>query len=92
MALLSEHRGTFSAVKVYREAKGSLGLVEVEEETKEGERGALGSKKLRWWQATQLTFRQVFLPHGFPSSVSQDYTAYQIWDTVQVNTLTCYFY
>lgn len=26
---------------------------------------------------------QVFLPHGYPDSVSADYTSYQIWDTVQ---------
>lgn len=26
---------------------------------------------------------QVFLPHGYPDSVSADYTNYQVWDTVQ---------
>lgn len=32
-----------------------------------------------------LTFMQtVFLPQGYPETVSQDYLAYQIWDTVQV--------
>ncbi|CAI9609850.1 unnamed protein product [Staurois parvus] len=25
----------------------------------------------------------LFLPHGFPDSVSDDYVAYQLWDTVQ---------
>lgn len=26
----------------------------------------------------------IFLPQGYPSSVSEDYLEYQIWDTVQV--------
>ena len=30
-----------------------------------------------------LFFRSVFLPAGFPHSVSRDYVAYQTWDTVQ---------
>ena len=30
-----------------------------------------------------LFFRSVFLPAGFPLSVSRDYAAYQTWDTVQ---------
>ncbi|KYM95259.1 UPF0420 protein C16orf58 [Cyphomyrmex costatus] len=29
------------------------------------------------------TFKQIFLPQGYPDSVHSDYTAYQIWDTVQ---------
>lgn len=28
-------------------------------------------------------FQQLFLPHGYPDSVSEDYLTYQIWDTVQ---------
>ncbi|XP_011167476.1 RUS family member 1 [Solenopsis invicta] len=28
-------------------------------------------------------FKQIFLPQGYPDSVHPDYTAYQIWDTVQ---------
>uniref|UniRef100_A0A7S1U935 Protein root UVB sensitive/RUS domain-containing protein n=2 Tax=Phaeomonas parva TaxID=124430 RepID=A0A7S1U935_9STRA len=28
-------------------------------------------------------FRAMFLPAGFPQSVSQDYVAYQVWDTLQ---------
>ncbi|KAG5333177.1 RUS1 protein, partial [Acromyrmex charruanus] len=28
-------------------------------------------------------FKQIFLPQGYPNSVHPDYTAYQIWDTVQ---------
>lgn len=29
--------------------------------------------------------KEVFLPRGFPNSVSKDYTEYQIWDTIQVS-------
>lgn len=28
--------------------------------------------------------QEAFLPHGYPESVSDDYLAYQIWDTFQV--------
>lgn len=30
-------------------------------------------------------FEQIFLPQGYPESVSSDYMKYQIWDTVQVS-------
>ncbi|PSN35287.1 hypothetical protein C0J52_15248 [Blattella germanica] len=33
-------------------------------------------------------FRQVFLPQGYPESVSDDYYKYQIWDTVQAFSST----
>ncbi|CAH0556165.1 unnamed protein product [Brassicogethes aeneus] len=28
-------------------------------------------------------FKQIVLPHGYPTSVSEDYLEYQLWDTVQ---------
>lgn len=28
-------------------------------------------------------FTKIFLPQGYPDSVSKDYIAYQIWDTAQ---------
>ncbi|XP_025836292.1 RUS1 family protein C16orf58 homolog [Agrilus planipennis] len=34
-------------------------------------------------QRVQDLFREVFLPHGYPDSVSEDYLEFQIWDTVQ---------
>lgn len=33
---------------------------------------------------TLLLFQSVFLPQGYPDSVSGDYLQYQFWDTVQV--------
>ena len=29
-------------------------------------------------------FREVFLPKGYPESVSSDYLVYQAWDTIQM--------
>lgn len=29
------------------------------------------------------TFRDIFLPYGYPDSVSEDYFSYQLWDTMQ---------
>lgn len=28
-------------------------------------------------------FQQIFLPKGYPDSVSEDYATYQLWDTIQ---------
>ncbi|XP_020669194.3 RUS family member 1 isoform X1 [Pogona vitticeps] len=35
------------------------------------------------YQSLRAIFMSVFLPQGYPESVSPDYLAYQIWDTVQ---------
>eukprot|EP00049_Salpingoeca_infusionum_P010877 m.187334 g.187334 ORF g.187334 m.187334 type:complete len:454 (+) comp14773_c0_seq14:108-1469(+) len=36
------------------------------------------------WLSSLVTFLSaVFLPEGYPSSVSDDYAAYQVWDTLQ---------
>ncbi|XP_038053737.1 RUS family member 1-like isoform X2 [Patiria miniata] len=35
------------------------------------------------FQSLAQTFRTVFLPQGYPESVSEDYLEYQIWDTIQ---------
>lgn len=52
-----------------------------------------GNKILRLTESTTLSksitkvafdfVREVFLPYGYPDSVSEDYFEYQIWDTVQ---------
>ncbi|XP_049884650.1 RUS family member 1 [Pectinophora gossypiella] len=36
----------------------------------------------------QNWFSQIFLPHGYPDSVSKDYIAYQMWDTAQAFSST----
>ncbi|KAM4024068.1 RUS family member 1 [Anomaloglossus baeobatrachus] len=33
--------------------------------------------------AATILLQTLFLPHGFPDSVSQDYLEYQLWDTLQ---------
>lgn len=35
------------------------------------------------FQSLSQFFRSVFLPQGYPESVSEDYLEYQIWDTIQ---------
>lgn len=39
----------------------------------------------RMWKRFSVKefFREVFLPQGFPDSVTEDYVEYQIWDTLQ---------
>ena len=32
-------------------------------------------------------FRSIFLPEGYPASVSKDYSSYQVWDTLQVKII-----
>jgi len=39
----------------------------------------------------QNLMRFVFLPQGFPTSVSDDYLEYQLWDTLQVEIYILYF-
>lgn len=34
-------------------------------------------------QALIQLFKDIFLPYGYPDSVSEDYLDYQIWDTAQ---------
>ncbi len=36
------------------------------------------------YSSTKKFFRVVFLPQGYPESVSKDYFSYQLWDTIQV--------
>lgn len=40
----------------------------------------------RWprkWSSLRAFFSEIFLPVGYPDSVSRDYTEYQIWDSIQ---------
>lgn len=40
----------------------------------------------RWprkWSSLKACFSEIFLPVGYPDSVSRDYTEYQIWDSIQ---------
>ena len=40
-------------------------------------------KSFKLSQKLSTFFTDVFLPEGFPDSVSDDYVNYQIWDTLQ---------
>lgn len=37
----------------------------------------------RKWSSLRTFFSEIFLPVGYPDSVSRDYTEYQIWDSIQ---------
>ena len=39
---------------------------------------------LRYVTKSHVLFQTVFLPQGYPDSVSGDYLVYQLWDTIQV--------
>lgn len=38
---------------------------------------------LRYAGYWKLLFRDIFMPRGYPQSVSTDYLNYQIWDSIQ---------
>ena len=40
-------------------------------------------QRQRWLDKARAWFTAVFLPEGFPATVSSDYLSYQLWDTVQ---------
>ena len=44
------------------------------------------SSEYLYVHSLSIVFQSVFLPQGYPDSVSDDYLTYQIWDTVQVTT------
>lgn len=37
----------------------------------------------RKWSSLRAVFSEIFLPAGFPDTVSRDYKEYQVWDSVQ---------
>ncbi|VDP20369.1 unnamed protein product, partial [Onchocerca flexuosa] len=39
-----------------------------------------GQGSITYWKSL---FRDIFMPRGYPQSVSADYLNYQIWDTIQ---------
>ena len=36
-----------------------------------------------WLTSLVNVLREIFLPEGYPHTVSDDYLAYQVWDTIQ---------
>ncbi|KAK9681091.1 Vitamin B6 photo-protection and homoeostasis [Popillia japonica] len=72
--LIREQCGSLGSLVSYSKEKGSRYLVRLAEST------TLASSFLT---KIQDVFRDIFLPHGYPDSVSEDYLNYQIWDTIQ---------
>lgn len=60
-----------------RVVKGERGVWSLEGEGPEAER------PVGWPRAVLSGAAALFLPAGYPSSVSSDYLAYQFWDTLQ---------
>lgn len=64
------------------ETYGSSSLKRRYEKWSDGKLRVVSRRSSRFISLSHL-FRTVFLPQGYPSSVSADYLTYQIWDTVQ---------
>jgi len=74
--IVSEYYGspTFSENKDFHSKGGQMKLV------KSNQKSAISVSIL---MKIKLWLTAVFLPQGYPESVSDDYLSYQIWDTVQ---------
>lgn len=92
--LYSESRGVFSNTRNYLVNVEEPKKLVIAESSGFGENsGALLGRKFiqgneskgRWIQNFRLALSQIFLPYGYPDSVSADYINFQIWDTIQVN-------
>lgn len=73
--LIVEERFGSSGDRMNRYRKGANGRLHLLEDI-EGK--TQNTKSLIHW------FQNVFLPAGYPESVSDDYLEYQLWDTVSV--------
>ncbi|MCJ8739018.1 hypothetical protein PDJAM_G00042300 [Pangasius djambal] len=47
------------------------------------QRERMGQERVTRGKSISDAFKNVFLPQGYPESVSEDYLQYQIWDTLQ---------
>jgi len=89
---ISESEGAFAPTRQYVFSEsGALNVVEFYEgKRKSQEDFDVGSVGRNNWIShgvflrVKVALRQVFLPYGYPQSVSKDYVEYQCWDTVQV--------
>ncbi|KAK4030186.1 hypothetical protein OUZ56_023163 [Daphnia magna] len=72
--LISEKEGENGCSRQYVKLANENGVVCIDSNTSSSNTRFRGIKHL---------FSSVFLPQGYPSSVSDDYLEYQIWDTIQ---------
>ncbi|KAF5308721.1 hypothetical protein FQR65_LT06082 [Abscondita terminalis] len=72
--VLTEKCGTLGRLMIYHKKPGSNKVVRLS-----------GCGTLAKSLANRVSdfLREVFLPHGYPDSVSDDYLEYQVWDTLQ---------
>ncbi|KAK6190597.1 hypothetical protein SNE40_002428 [Patella caerulea] len=66
---------------IYRESYGSSTEVKEYYQSLDGSLTVI-DKSPKFTTISQF-FRSVFLPQGYPESVSEDYLIYQLWDTIQ---------
>lgn len=45
------------------------------------------NSNVSWRRNSLFWLKEIFLPQGYPHSVSPDYLQYQIWDSLQVSIL-----
>src|SRR5690348_8944806 len=99
MTIFSEKNGAFSPSQLHkiiftsdqsfkvRKVEENLSSKCVNNNVKNGTAGSPRNCPLhnfKWlWYYILNWLKQTFLPAGYPHSVSDDYLAYQIWDTVQ---------
>jgi len=90
---LSENAGAFTPTKQFdlrfEPDGGKLSLSRLKGDSDlqnfGGEHGMRQKSRVRvWLHKLILPFSRIFLPFGFPASVSRDYLVYQYWDTLQV--------
>nr|XP_006816815.1 PREDICTED: UPF0420 protein C16orf58-like [Saccoglossus kowalevskii] len=67
---------------VCEEGYGSQGAKAYYKKDRDGKIRMITAKDRRFASLSQF-FRSLFLPQGYPESVSGDYLTYQIWDTMQ---------
>lgn len=72
---------------IFREQYGTLGekivYVKSQEQNSVVQLGSSVTFSIPFLERFVQFFRQVFLPQGYPRSVSDDYCRYQLWDTLQ---------
>ncbi|CAG7785510.1 unnamed protein product [Allacma fusca] len=81
--LISENRGLYSSNWNYIIRKPGAGSDSREIIDRVADEGTRNNEFTNWFNKLRLTIRQVFLPYGYPASVSSDYLNYQIYDTIQ---------
>ena len=74
--IIRENHGPFSRFRSYEVTEDDE-VIERRQEEPDGDRGSA-----RLWLSRICA--DIFLPFGYPASVTPDYTPFQVWDVLQV--------